>query len=176
MPRNYHLCAPPCSTRRRCAESRFSARVAGENELARAHRHAVQLGRIVQAKQPALHPMTCCKFTHYRSNVPPRPLHSAGRVQLWEESKKHASSLPITAPENKNVLARGFRRALDGGMVAYNLSEIGEMIEINVSWVRCAVVQAETVIYCGGLRAGVARGLHVYFGIADDQGLARGNS
>src|ERR1700726_4576430 len=120
--------------------------------------------------------MACGKFTHYRRNVSPGPLHSAGRVQLWEESKKHASSLPSTAPENKNVLACGFRRALDGGMVAYKVREIGEAIEVNVSWVRCAVMHAETIIYRGGLRAGVARGLHVYVGIADDQGLARGNS
>ena len=108
MPRNHHFRAPRRSARRRRAKSRFSARAAREHELARTHRHAVQLGRIVQAEQPALHPMACGKFTHYRGDVPARPLHSAGRVQLREESKEHASSLPSTTQENKNVLVRGF--------------------------------------------------------------------
>jgi hypothetical protein len=52
--------------------------------------------------------MACGKFAHHCRNVPSRPLHSAGRVQLREESKKHASSLPSVAPENKNVLVGGF--------------------------------------------------------------------
>ena len=104
MPRNYHLRAPPRCTRCRRAESRFSARVASEYELSRADRHAMQLRRIVEAQQPALHAMACGKFAHYRGNVSPRPLHSAGRVQLWKESKKHASSLPSAASENKKAL------------------------------------------------------------------------
>jgi len=49
------------------------------------------------------------KFTHHRGYVPPRALHTTGRVQLREESKKHASSLPSAAPEHKMPLARGFR-------------------------------------------------------------------
>jgi hypothetical protein len=87
MPRNHHLRAPPRGTRRRRAESHFSAGIAGKYEFTRAHRHAVQLGRIVQAQQPAFHAMARRKFAHYRRNVPPRPLYSAGRVQLREESK-----------------------------------------------------------------------------------------
>ena len=116
--------------------------------------------------------MACGKFTHYRRNVPPRPLHSAGGVQFREESKEHALSLPSTAKENKNVLARGFRRALDRLVVANNVSQISELVEINVGWMRGAVVYAETIIHRRGLRAGVARGLHVYFRIADDQSFA----
>jgi hypothetical protein len=70
----------------------------------------VQLRRVIQAEQPALHSMAGGKFIHHCGNVPPGALHSAGGVQLREESKEHATSLPSTAQENKNRLASGFRR------------------------------------------------------------------
>src|SRR5260370_5721478 len=50
-------------------------------------------------------------------------------------------------------------------------NEIGEAVEINVGGVGGAVVRAEAVIYGGGESASVARGLHVDFGIADQDGF-----
>ena len=52
--------------------------------------------------------------------------------------------------------------------------EIGETVKIDVGGVGDAVVGAETIIYGRGKRAGVARGLHVDFGIADQDGFGRG--
>ena len=69
----------------------------------------MQFRRVVQAQQPALHPVARGKFIHHCGNVSARALHSAGRVKLREESKEHASSLPSAAPEHKMPLARGFR-------------------------------------------------------------------
>jgi hypothetical protein len=110
MPRNNQLCTPPGRARSRRAESRLSASAAGEYEFARTDAHAVQFGGIVQAEQPAFHSMAGGKFVHHSGNVPPGTLHSAGSVQLREESKEHATSLPSAAQENKNPLASGFRR------------------------------------------------------------------
>src|SRR4029077_10674213 len=49
--------------------------------------------------------------------------------------------------------------------------EIGEAVQIDVGGVGGTVVGAEAVIYGGGEGAGVARGLHVDFGIADQNGF-----
>jgi hypothetical protein len=72
------------------------------------------------------------KFTHYRGDVPSGPLHSAGRVQLREESKEHATSLPSAAPEHKMRYARGFGRALGTPVVAHNIGEVLKTIEVDV--------------------------------------------
>src|SRR5437667_3688724 len=49
--------------------------------------------------------------------------------------------------------------------------EIGEAIEINIRGIGDAVVRAEAIIYGGSERSGVAGGLHVYFGVADQDGF-----
>src|SRR6266446_5356104 len=54
--------------------------------------------------------------------------------------------------------------------------EVGEAVEINVGGVGGAVVDAETVIHGGGESAGVARGLHVHFGISDQDGFGGGGA
>jgi hypothetical protein len=109
MARNHQFCTPPGRAHRCCAESRLSASATSEDEFARADAHAVQLGGVVQAEQPALHSVAHGELIHHCGNVPPGALHSAGSVQLREESKEHATSLPSTAQENKNPLAPGFR-------------------------------------------------------------------
>src|SRR5260370_39862022 len=50
-------------------------------------------------------------------------------------------------------------------------NEIREAVEINVGGVGGAVGGAEAVIYGGGESGGVARGLHIHFGIADQEGF-----
>src|SRR5260370_4446884 len=55
-------------------------------------------------------------------------------------------------------------------------NEVGEAIEINIRGVRGAVMGAEAVIYRRGEGAGVARGLHVHFGIADQHRFGGGGA
>jgi hypothetical protein len=112
--------------------------------------------------------MTRRKFAHYRGDVAASPLHSAGGVQLREEAKEHASSLPSAAPEHKMRRARGFRRALGTPVVAYNIREIRKTIEVHVGRMCSTVMHAEAIIYCRSLRTGVARGLYVHLRIAYD--------
>src|SRR2546426_11975856 len=50
-------------------------------------------------------------------------------------------------------------------------NEVGELVKINIGGVGGTVVRAETIIYGGGEGAGVARCLHVHFGIADQDGF-----
>ena len=47
-------------------------------------------------------------------------------------------------------------------------AEVGEAVEINVRRICGTVVGAEAVVHGGGQRSGVASGLHVHFGIADE--------
>src|SRR5712691_11688191 len=54
--------------------------------------------------------------------------------------------------------------------------EIREPVEINVRGIGGAVVRAEAIIYGGGQSAGVAGGLHVNFGIADQDGFGGGGA
>src|SRR5713101_8360040 len=61
-------------------------------------------------------------------------------------------------------------------MVEQQRDEIREAVEINVRRMGGAVVGAEAIIYGGGESAGVAGGLHVNFGIADQEGLGRGGA
>ena len=105
--------------------------------------------------------------------MPPGPLHSAGGIEFREESKKHASSLPSTAQENKKALARGFRRALSSRVVADDIGEISEVVEVNVGRICGAIVHTKTIVHCGGPRASIARGLYVHFGIANEQSVTR---
>src|SRR5258708_35970533 len=55
-------------------------------------------------------------------------------------------------------------------------NEVGEAVEINIRGVGGAVVNAEAVIYGSGESAGVSRGLHVHFGIADQYRLGGGGA
>src|SRR5258708_26506649 len=61
-------------------------------------------------------------------------------------------------------------------MVEQQRDEMREAVEINVRRMGGAVVGAEAIIYGGGESAGVAGGLHVNFGIADQEGLGRGGA
>ena len=61
-------------------------------------------------------------------------------------------------------------------MVPKKRDEIGEAVEINIRGVRGAVVRAEAVIHRGRKSACVARGLHIHFGIADQQGFGGGGA
>ena len=64
--------------------------------------HAVQLRRIVQAEQPALHAAAGGEFTHHRRQVAAHALHSAGCIQFREEADEHALSLPTAALNGKS--------------------------------------------------------------------------
>jgi hypothetical protein len=78
-------------------EASFSAVTPGENEFALSQRHAVELGRIVQADQPAFHSPGGRKFAHHCRHMAARALHPPGRIQFREESDEHALSLPRAA-------------------------------------------------------------------------------
>src|SRR5882757_8221190 len=176
MPRNYYFRAPPGRVRRARAEPGFTPRAAGKYEFAVPHGHSMQFRRVVETQQTALHSVADGEFAHHRSHMASRPLYSARRIQLRKESKKHASSLPSTAPEHKMPQARGFSGALAGGVVAHNVSKVREVIEVNIGRMRGAIVHTEAIVDRGGTRSRIARGLHVYFGIAHDQGLIRCDS
>src|SRR5258707_779470 len=176
MPRNYYLRTPPGRVRRARAEPGFTSRAAGKYEFAVPHRHSMQFRRVVEAQQPALHSVARGEFAHHRSHVASRPLHSARRIQLRKESKEHASSLPSAAPEHKMPQAGGFSGALAGGVVAHNVSKVLEVIEVNIGRMRGAIVHTEAIVDRGGACSRIARGLHVYFGIAHNQGLFRCDS
>src|SRR5258705_2810375 len=176
MPRNYYFRAPPGRVRRARAEPRFTPRAAGKYEFAVPHRHAMQFRRVVEAQQTALHSVAAGEFAHHRSHVSSRPLHSARRIQLRKESKEHASSLPSTAPEHKMPQARGFSGTLASAVVTQNVSKVLEVIEVNIARMRGAIVHAEAIVDRGGACSRIARGLHVYFGIAHNQGLIRCDS
>src|SRR5258707_2311973 len=150
MPHNYHLRAPPGRVRRACTEPGFTPRAAGKYEFAVPHGYAMQFPRVIEAQQPALHSVARGEFAHHRSHVASRPLHSARRIQLRKESKKHASSLPSAAPEHKLPQARGFSGALAGGVVAHNVSKVRAVIEVNIGRMRGAIVHTEAIVDRGG--------------------------
>src|SRR5579859_5040867 len=105
------------------------------------------------------------ELTHHRGDLSPGPLHSTGRVQLREESKKHASSLPSAAAEHKMAPALRFC-PLCRSWPGHNVREFGEAFKINVGRMCGTVVHPKTVIHRRGLGSGVAGGLHVDLGIA----------
>src|SRR5437016_6608548 len=51
--------------------------------------------------------------------------------------------------------------------------EIGEAIEINIRGVRGSVVRAEAIIHGGSERSSIASGLHIHFGVTDQDGSRR---
>jgi hypothetical protein len=68
----------------------------------------VEFSRIVQAEQAAIHATAGRKFRQHRRQVAPCALHSARRIQFWEEANDHALSLPSAAPERKTSQAQGY--------------------------------------------------------------------
>jgi hypothetical protein len=113
--RRYHQLRPPhCREHGRRGEPRLAALVSGEYELARSHRHAMQLWAVVQCQQPALHPAPGCELRHHRRQMPPCALYSAICVELGKQTDDHAPSLPTAAPEGKAAIVPALSLALCG--------------------------------------------------------------
>jgi hypothetical protein len=96
-----HFRAPRCRAHCRDRESRFAALASCEYDFPPRHKHPVQLRRVIQAQQAAAHLAVCRKFAKHSRQMPAGALHSAGRVQLGEQSNDHAPSLTTAAPERK---------------------------------------------------------------------------
>jgi hypothetical protein len=97
MTRQNNFYFAPGGTQSRRNEASLGAVASGEHEFAPSQHHAVQLGRIVQADQPAFHPPAGRKFAHHCRHMAARALHPAGCIQFREESDEHALSLPRAA-------------------------------------------------------------------------------
>src|SRR5580704_17391727 len=68
------------------------------------------------------------------------------------------------AQRRPSEVAKKSRRS---SVVSKQRDQVGEAVEIEVGGVGGAIVRAEAVVHRGGERSGVARGLHVHFGVAD---------
>src|SRR5262249_21664928 len=101
MRRDHQFGASPSGTERRCREACLGSRTPGEYKFAGADGHAVKLGRIVQAEEPALHFSVVCEFSKDCGEMPSGALYAAGCVQLREEANQHARSLPSAALDGK---------------------------------------------------------------------------
>ncbi len=101
MRRDNQLRVTPRGTQRRRCETPLCSLAARENEFAVADRHAMQLGRVVQAQQPALHLAALGELGDHRSQMPPCSLDPAGWLELGKESNNHAPSLPTAESEGK---------------------------------------------------------------------------
>lgn len=82
-------------------ESSLGALASRENKFAPSHRHPVQLRRIIQAEQAAIHVAARGKLRQHRCQVAARSLHPAGCLQFGEEADNHGQSLPSAALNGK---------------------------------------------------------------------------
>src|SRR5208282_1770585 len=78
-----------------------------------------------------------------------------------------ASSRPYMVPTQGGTPLSGSRAA------AQESHKLAELIKINIRRISAAIVHTKPVIHRRSQGAGVARRLHVYFGIADQQRFAR---
>ncbi len=92
--------APRCPQCRHC-ESPLGVLATREHKFPLSHPHPVQLRRVIQADQAAIHAVAGGEFREHRRQVAAHPLHPAGCVQFWKEANEHAQSLPTGAPNGK---------------------------------------------------------------------------
>ena len=78
MRRDDQFCVPPRGSQRSRRKSSLRSFAASEDELAIAHRHAMQFRRVVQAQQPAFHLSALGKLRDHRCQMPPCSLDPAG--------------------------------------------------------------------------------------------------
>src|SRR5580700_7281857 len=84
---------------------------------------------------------------------------------MCEKAMRRLRDLPVK--KKNNILLRSLAEQRD---------EVREALEINIGRTRGAVMHAEAVVDGGSKCSGVARGLHVHIGIADEQGLNGGRA
>src|SRR5713101_4989416 len=101
MRRKHEFRPPARRFQRREYEAGFRSRTACKREFTSADRHAMQLGRIIQADEAAFHVARGGELRQHRRQVAAGALHAAGRVQFREEANDHASSLSTAATERK---------------------------------------------------------------------------
>jgi hypothetical protein len=99
--------APACRADCRCKESPFRSFASRKNNLAARNLQALQFRSVIQAENAALQPAARGELRQHRRQVPPRALHSAGRIQFGKKSNQHSQSLPGTRFLGK-VLERPF--------------------------------------------------------------------
>ncbi len=82
-------------------QARFASLAAGEDKLAASRREAVELGRVIQGEDAALHVAAGREFREDGRQMAADALDSAGGFEFGEETDDHAPSLPSAAPERK---------------------------------------------------------------------------
>jgi hypothetical protein len=110
---NYKFRAAPRRTNRRRGKSRLAALTPGEDKLAATNGHAMQLRRVVQAQEAAFHAPAFCKLRQHGCDMTSSALHSAWRIQLWEQANDHGLSLPCEGMIGKlRVVTRRLKAAV----------------------------------------------------------------
>jgi hypothetical protein len=83
------------------SEAGFAAIRTGENKFAIAYGHAMELRRVVEAEQAALHTAAGGELGQHSGEVTSGALHTAGSVEFGEDSDEHPVSLPSAGTERK---------------------------------------------------------------------------
>jgi hypothetical protein len=163
MRSKYELCVAASTAQSRGGKPSFGAFATGKNKFAATDGHAMKLRRIIEAEETAFHRAAGCEFREHGGEMAAGTLNAARCVQFRKYADEHWLSLPSAGMERK-------REHRESGLYrGQSRDDVDEAVQIEIGGMSEAIMDAETVVHHGGEHTGIACGLHVDFGVADEE-------